>query len=128
MGVDTVVYRYLICSEVDALHEKTPHRRVIHAALPGVADIHEALVLWVAFTVEVPMPRFQLGKGIFEELFRARFVLGMLVDRQRRCGVNGWLDHARGFAVSGRVGTFPGVPEVGSRKVVYEAGIEDYLG
>jgi hypothetical protein len=128
VGVGTVVRGYLVCPEVQPLHDPIPHRRVIHSALPRVADIDQSLILWIPLTVEVVVPRFQFEVGVMEKIFRLCFIPGMTVDAKCSRCMHRRLDYPGGLAVFRSLGAFSGVPEVRPWKVVREAGVEDQLG
>ena len=52
-------------TELQTLQDRIPHWGVVHARLPGVADVGEPFALRVTLPVEVPMPRRQMGKRFF---------------------------------------------------------------
>ena len=93
-----------------------------------MAYVDQTLPLGVAFLVEVLVPSFQFGEGVFEELFTCCLVLSVSVDVQHRRRVEGRLDDARGLAITRGVGATLGVPEVYAGEVVTEPGVDDDLG
>jgi hypothetical protein len=62
------------------LHDVVPNGGVVHATLPGVADIHEPLTLRVSLPVEIIVPGAQFGEGVLQEVSRLRLVRGIPVD------------------------------------------------
>src|SRR5215212_1855607 len=127
VNVGAVVAGYLIRPKVQALHDLVPYRGVVHTALPGMAYVGQPLTPWVSLSVEVPVPRLQFGEGVLEELLCSGFVLGAPVDTNGGRGVDGGLDHPRGLAVFRGIRALIGVPEIGAREVISEAGVEDQL-
>src|SRR5215204_4927213 len=91
--VSAAVGRDLLAAQLHALHDRIPHRGIVHATLPGVADVYQTFPFWVAFPVEVLVPSFQLGEVVFEERSDCCLVLSVSVDVQHRCCVNGRLDN-----------------------------------
>jgi hypothetical protein len=80
VNVGPVVAGDLIRPEVQPLHGLIPHRGVVHATLPGMADIHESLAFRVTLPVEIIVPGTQFREGVLEEASRPRLILGMPAD------------------------------------------------
>src|SRR5215210_5850404 len=93
-----------------------------------MADVGQSCILRIPLPIEVLVPRSKLRERLLQERSRMRLVPGMPVDMQYGGGVYGWLDHAGGLVVAGRVRAAVRVPEPDPRKVLAEVRVKDYLG
>src|SRR3712207_8111364 len=66
----------LVWAQLESLPDRIPHRGVVHATLPGMADVDQTFPFWVAFPMEVLVPSFQLGEVVFEKLFGCCLEIG----------------------------------------------------
>ncbi len=117
LDVDALVLRDRIGRRGDPRKGVVPERRVVHAGLPRVPDLHQPVVATRALAVEVLVPRDELRLKLAQKALRLLCVPRAAVDLPGGRRVHGRLDDPRRRRLRGRQRREMGLPELGPGEV-----------